>query len=481
MRLMLVNPPRVAGYAVVREERFEHKDIGSVYPPLSLLYCASVAEREGHTVRLVDANGFDLDLRAVLEAMDDFKPEAVLVRLGFDTQEPDLEVLKAAHERGALTFARCKIVGDVPWLVERVMAGHPFVDGFFLDEPECLLAPLLKALPAARERGAEALKDVPGLLLNTAQGPLRTPDPGRMPNPDELPRPAYHLLPSLQAYHTGVMAAPFTVVQTSRGCPYTCSFCSFGKLPWRTRKIEEVLAELAWLKSEFGVRRILFFDDVLTLDMRRTERLCEGMISAGLDMEWVCCTRANNVTRDLLALMKRAGCREIAFGIESGSDTVLADTTKGVSKDQIRAAARWCHEVGILFYGLAIIGLPGEDARSVRDTVDFINEIGPFYSQFGFCTPFPNTDTYAWFKSRGLLRTEDWSQYFPLADRPVIRTEALDEADLVRLRRRMYWSVLLRPAKLLRAVRLDDWRHNWMGLKKVLGRVAMLARGGAVR
>lgn len=479
MKLLLVNPPRVDGYAVVREERFEHKDIGSVYPPLSLLYCASVARREGWDVRLLDANGFDLRLARVVQELDAFGPDAVLVRLGFDTQEADLAVLEAAKARGALCFARCKIVGDVAWLVEELMRSHPFIDGFFLDEPECLLPPLLKALEASREPRDWA--GVPGLLLNTPTGLLRTPEVGRLPAPDELPRPAYDLLPSLAPYHTGVMRAPFTVVQTSRGCPYTCSFCSFGKLPWRTRKVEEVLAELKWLKEEFGVRRFLFFDDVLTLDMRRTEKLCQGMIELGLDMEWVCCTRANNVTLDLLKLMKRAGCREIAFGIESGSDPVLEETGKGVSKDQMRQAARWCHEVGILFYGLAIIGLPGETERSVQDTLDFINEIEPFYTQFSFCTPFPNTDTYDWFKSRGLLRTEDWSQYFPLAERPVIRTEALDEAALIRLRRRLYWGVLLRPRKLLRAIRWDDWSHNWMGVKKVLGRVAMLARGGAVR
>src|SRR5665213_865186 len=470
MRLFLVNPPRVEGYAVVREERFEHKDIGSVYPPLSLLYCAAVAERGGHQVRLVDANGFDLKLDAVLAEMDAFKPDVVLIRLGFDTQESDLAVLRAARERGARTFVRCKIVGDVPWLVESFMAEHPFVDGFFLDEPEFLLPTALRLLP----QGLQALRGAPGLLLNLSEGLVRTDDPGRMPDPDELPKPAYHLLPSLGVYHTGVLDAPFTVVQTSRGCPYTCSFCSFGKLPWRARKIETVLEELAWLKADFGVRRFLFFDDVLTLDMGRTVKLCEGMLAAGLDMEWVCCTRANAVSKELLALMKKAGCREIAFGIESGSDRVLAETDKGVSKDQMRRAARWCHEVGILFYGLAIIGLPGEDAASVQDTLDFINEIEPFYSQFSFCTPFPNTDTYAWFKSRGLLRTEDWKEYFPLAARPVIRTQALDEAALVRQRRRLYWGVLVRPRKLLRALRPGDWRHNWTGFKKVLGRVSLL-------
>src|ERR1035437_6628597 len=126
LKLACINPPRVLGYAVVREERFEHKDIGSVYPPLSLLYCAAVAERAGHAPWLLDANGQDLPLNAVLAELQVKQPQVVLIRLGFDTQEPDLEVLKAAKAQGAVTLVRCKIVGDVPWLVESFMREHPF-------------------------------------------------------------------------------------------------------------------------------------------------------------------------------------------------------------------------------------------------------------------------------------------------------------------------------------------------------------------
>jgi anaerobic magnesium-protoporphyrin IX monomethyl ester cyclase len=476
LKLLCVNPPRVKGYAVVREERFEHKDIGSVYPPLSLLYCAAVAEKAGHQAQMLDCNGLDLPFDAVLAKLDAYKPDAVMIRLGFDTQDPDVQVLKAAKERGATTLVRCKIVGDVPWLVEQFMQKYPFVDGFFLDEPECLMAAALDAI----EKGD--LSEAPGLMLNKDGAQTRTLDVGKLPAPDELPFPAYHLLEhGLTPYHTGVMRPPFAVVQTSRGCPYTCSFCAFGKLPWRTRAIENVVEELSWLKKNYALKEFLFFDDVLTLDMKRTTRMCNLMLEKNLDLKWVCCTRANAVTKELLTLMKRAGCKEIAFGIESGSDQVLADTDKGVSKDQIRQAAKWCHEVGILFYGLAIIGLPGENEQSVQDTIDFINEIEPFYSQFGYCTPFPNTDTYDWFKSRGLLKTEDWSEYFPLSERPIIRTEALSEDDLVRLRRKLYLGVMLKPGKLWKAFRWDDWAWNWMGFKKVMGRLAMVAKGGAVR
>ncbi len=248
MRALFVNPPRVLAHPVVREERFEHKDIGSVYPPLSLLYCAAVAEKAGWEAKLLDCNGLDLPLKAAVELMESFKPDVVMIRLGFDTQEPDLEVLKEAKKRGIFSMARLKIVGDVQWLREEFMRLHPEVDLFFLDEPECLLEPALKAL----ESGA-GLEAVPGLLIRQG-GELRsTADPGPLMAPDLLPLPAYHLLPSIAPYHTGVMRAPFAVVQTSRGCPYTCSFCAFGKLPYRKRDVQNVVAELEWLKKEYGL------------------------------------------------------------------------------------------------------------------------------------------------------------------------------------------------------------------------------------
>ncbi len=476
MRLLIINPPRVDGHPVVREERFEHKDIGSVYPPLSLLYCAAVAERAGHTVEFIDANGRDLAMARVARLVEASPASACLVRLGFDTQQPDLRVLRAAKARGMRTLCRLKIVGDTPWLLQEFMQGHPEVDLFLLDEPECLLEPVLAALESG-----QGLQACPGIAWRGPDGALAINPPGRLMDPAELPLPAYHLLGSLAAYHTGVLAAPFTVVQTSRGCPFTCSFCAFGKLPWRRRPVEQVLDELEWLKGAFGLRRFLFFDDVLTLDPARSRALMQGMLDRGLGLEWVCCTRANCVDQELLVLMKRAGCREIAFGIESGSEAVLEGTTKGVSKDAMRQAARGCHAAGILFYGLAIVGLPGETEQSVEDTIAFINELEPFYTQFSYCVPFPNTDAYAWYESRGYLATKDWSQYFPLAERPIVRTQDLRAEDLVRLRRRLYLRTMLRPRRLLRAV---HWQDPWWNLKaglKFAGRVLKVALGRPVR
>ena len=116
MKVVLINPPRVGGYPVVREERFEHKDIGSVYPPLSLLFTASVLEKAGYEVELIDANGFDLSLNDVARTIKKKRPKVVIIRTGFDTQLEDLKVLKAAKKLGAVTILRNHIISRTPWL-----------------------------------------------------------------------------------------------------------------------------------------------------------------------------------------------------------------------------------------------------------------------------------------------------------------------------------------------------------------------------
>ncbi|HRU39996.1 MAG TPA: hypothetical protein P5511_08970, partial [Candidatus Goldiibacteriota bacterium] len=149
--------------------------------------------------------------------------------------------------------------------------------------------------------------------------------------------------------------------------------------------------------------------------------------------------------------------------------------------DDVRQAARWCKELGIMFYGLVIIGLPGETKDTVKETVKFIKEIDPFYTQFCFATPFPNTEIYGYYEQKNLLLTKDWEKYFPLAEEPVIRTEALSAKELKELRQWAYMQVLLRPRYLLRKIRPLDWKWNISGLIKVVSRIWAAMRGRPVR
>lgn len=472
---MLVNPPRVDGFVVVREERYEHKDVGALYPPLSLLYTAAVLERVDVPVQLLDANGFDLSQEDVQSRIDEFKPDVILARCGFDTQEEDVQCLKYAKEKhGSITLLRNKIIGDVAWLKKDFLERFPFID-FFLDyEPDSILVDIIKALEKSIENGRLNAKGV-SFLANDS---LKSNPPGNLEGDlDKLPFPAYHLLPSLKPYHTGVLDQPFALVNTSRGCPFPCTFCAYHRSGYRTRSPENVIEELKFLKKTHGLKSFLFFDDVIGLQKGRFEKICELMIQEKLNLKWVACTRANLVNLEQLKLMKKAGCQELAFGIESGDPEVLKRTNKGITLKEIEEATRLCKKAGILFYGMAIIGLPGETRQSIENTVRFIKKINPFYTQFCFSTPFPNTDIYKDYEEKGLLMTKDWKQYSPLAPVPVVRTETLSQDDLVELRNLVYRRIILDFRYLFSKIRLFDWKWNIEGFIKIMGRIkAILLR-----
>ncbi len=502
LKIMLINPPRVDGFSVVREERFEHKDMGAVYPPLSLLYMAALLEKHtDYEVIVLDANGRGLVMNEVEAELVKESPDLVIFRCGFDTQKQDLQVAKIARALGAVTALRNKIIADVPAIRDEILK-NTGVDVFMNSEPEAVVEELAatvlnnkqelkkKPRPASCPRDPDVLakddwaylRSIPGISYYYNRETVTTEPAKEIENLDRLPMPAYHLLPDLKPYHTGVLEPPFALVATTRGCPYACTFCAYGKSKCRERGIQSVITELKYLKEKFRIKSFLFFDDTISIKDGRAEELAKRMIDEGLSgLEWACCTRANLVNYKMLKLMKQAGMKEIAIGIETGSETILKNIKKGVDLESIRQAAKWCKELGIMFYGLTIIGLPGETEETVKETIKFIKEIDPFYTQFCFSTPFPNTEMYGYYEKNGYLLTNDWEKYFPLSEEPVVRTEALTAEDLKKLRRRAYSQILMRPLYLLKKIRLFDWKWNISGAAKVISRIWAAIKGKPVR
>jgi radical SAM superfamily enzyme YgiQ (UPF0313 family) len=357
-----------------------------------------------------------------------------------------------------------------------------------MGEPDAVLAPLAKALQSASSTSTTIpLKDlqilassVPGLAWDE-NGALKRSAPAPLTDVTTAPFPAYDLLPSIAPYHTGVFSDHFAMIQTSRGCPFGCSFCAYAEEKYRPRPHEHVSEELRWLRDKFGVRNVLYFDDLLALNSKRTLELAETLVRDKVGQEWVCCTRANLTDVASLKMMRKSGCKELAVGIESGSEAILKGINKGVSKDDIRACASACKEAGVLFYGMTIVGLPGETEGTWRETIDFIKEIDPFYTQFCFSTPFPNTEMYPWYEKNGHLLHKDWSKYSPLAPEPVVKTDALSAQDLVRLRKEAYREVIFRPRYLLSKIRWTDPKWTIEGACKIAGRGLALLTGRDVR
>ena len=463
MKILIINPPRVDGYPVVREERFEHKDIGSVYPPLSLLSTASLLEKEGYQVKFLDANGFDLKLSDIHREIKKYEPEVVMIRAGFDTQKEDLKVLKIAKEIcKATTVVRNHIISRIPHLRKKILQENDFVDIFLNQEPESVVIPLLRTLEKNRN-----LKGVPGVSFKQGGKIIDNKDAELIVNLDCLPFPAYHFLPSLDVYYSGTFGPPFVTVLGSRGCPFNCAFCAYSKALYRARSAESIANEIEWLVKTYQIKDFCFLDDVVTLSSERMIEISKAIIAKKLKLRWSVGIRANTAAYKMLKWMKRAGCDEIAVGVESGSERILKWVDKRVTLGDIRKAAEVCHKLKVKFYAMFIIGLPGETKETVNATISFAKQLKPFYTQFCFATPFPNTRIYQYYKKNGLLLTEDWNQYFPLNTEPVVRTETLSKKELINLRNIAYRKTLFSPKYLFGQISLTDWRWNWRGLQEL--------------
>lgn len=210
---------------------------------------------------------------------------------------------------------------------------------------------------------------------------------------DAIPHLPYELLTGYHYRATPLHGRNGTTMpfMSSRGCPWTCSFCSkavFGS-KFRFMAPERVVEELRWLKR-LGYREIAFYDDTFTINHQRVARLCDLMTPLGL--HWTCQARVNTVDIELLRQMKAAGCHMIAYGIESGVPELLAAISKNITHEQVERAIRLTRQVGIKSLGYFMFGVPGETRDTVEQTIRYALRLDSDYAQFSMCTPLPGSE-----------------------------------------------------------------------------------------
>jgi len=254
---------------------------------------------------------------------------------------------------------------------------------------------------------------------------------------DSLPIPAFDLLPDLKPYYvTAPAGRPFTILYTSKGCPYKCSFCTVAGTPWKMRTAPHILEELRFLKERFGLRTASFFDETFTFNRKRVEEICRTLIDEDLRIKWYCNTRAHLVDSELLGLMRKAGCRGISFGIESGSQRILDSVEKHVTVDQAREAVLAAKAQRIKVLCSFIFGLPGEDWESVEETLKFVRETLPTSAQFNVAVPYPGTRLHEQIYGLPGLEEPDFRKMYQHAS--VVGTEKLTPEDLDEARKMAY-------------------------------------------
>jgi radical SAM superfamily enzyme YgiQ (UPF0313 family) len=277
------------------------------------------------------------------------------------------------------------------------------VDYVVRGEGEKTFIDLIKCLQENRP-----ISEVRGVSYRDGNKIVHNPDADLIHDLDTLPHPAKHLYASIG----DEAAAPpyaYSRLFTSRGCPFQCSYCDSNKL-WgrkvRHQSAEYVIEEIEQLKGRFGVKMVVFDDDTFGVDARGTDRLLDMMIERRLGVSWRCETRANLVTEGLMEKMKKAGCKSISLGVESGTDNTLSKAGKGVNVEQIRRAAGLIKRHGILLNGFFMFGFPWETEQDMLATLNFMYELGPngeVGAVMSFLIPYPGTRIYNEVVEQGLM------------------------------------------------------------------------------
>jgi hopanoid biosynthesis associated radical SAM protein HpnJ len=243
--------------------------------------------------------------------------------------------------------------------------------------------------------------DITGLSFRDESGVIRHNLPRAMvENMDDLPfvSPVYQRDLTIKNYFIGYLKHPYVSFYTGRGCRSKCTFClwpqTVGGHRYRVRSAANVIAEVRWIKEHMPeVKEIMFDDDTFTdsSNLDRVEAIARGMGELGVT--WSCNAKAN-VPHDTLKVMKANGLRLLLVGYESGDDQILLNIKKGLRTDIARRFTQDCHQLGILIHGTFILGLPGETAASIENTIEYAKQLNPHTIQVSLAAPYPGTTLY---------------------------------------------------------------------------------------
>ncbi len=388
--IVFINPPyeRIApGYEFV-------KHITNRSPSLGLLHLAAEVRLHGYNPSIIESDIFNLGVDDVAAQVIRQAPSFVgitLFTVGVWGAAAIARKIKAALPETIIIVGGPHISSMGPETIKRFREFDYAVVG----EGEKVLMDLLGALEA---KGS--LWSVPGIIFR--KGPFVHTTPGNPVNKllDDLPFPAWDLLPDFpRAYKPAIYdfpRGPVATIAASRGCPFHCKFCDTSTFGAKVRHYspKKVFEMMKHLHDTYGVRHIFFVDDLFLASRVRVTELCNLLLESGLKMTWTCTARVDTVKPDVLQLMKKAGCWEISFGLETGSDELLQQMDKQARVEASEQAVKWTAEAGIRVKGLFMLGYPGENPETIQATKEFVRRIPMTIMNLTKFTPYPGSPVY---------------------------------------------------------------------------------------
>ena len=400
-----------------------------VRPPLGLLYVAASLEQAGHSVSIIDCETKLYPPEVTLQLILDSNPDIV----GFTATTPEIHGVESLAKSIKAVRDDIKIMvggSHVSALPRQTLDDCPYLDYIVVGEGE------LSAVHIANDLPDEPI--------------IRTQNEKTV---DAYPLPARHLLDYDEYKYAwpGRGMVKMDVLESIRGCPFMCTFCSVRGVKPRLRDITRVVDEIEMSYQRYGTQLFMFFDDTLTVNRFHVFELCDEIIKRGLHQHVVfyANTRANTTTPEMLDKMMAAGFTEMSMGVETGSAQMMKAIKKGTRIEQYEQVYEWMYERGLQTRASFIVGHAHETHETVLESIKFAKKIKLMRCAVNILTPYPDTHSYDQaIAGDGLhLMCEDWRE-FKRWGTAVIRTDDLTAEDLQWYQRRFLTEFYTQPKVL---------------------------------
>ena len=384
----------------------------NIMPPLGLAGIAAYLDRFQVQSHIIDCYAEPDSDALIIKYLKEEKPEFI----GFScTTSSFLDGIRIAEYSKKIIPETQIVFGGVhvSALKEKIVQSYPVIDYIVVGEGEHTLSQLLKS----NKTDLEKIKNIVFRKKNGSV--IFTGYRKKLLDLDTLPFPAYEKLPGYpSSYKLPIFnypKVPNASCISSRGCPYSCSYCdrSVFRKSFRYNSAQYLFNHLKYLKDNFNIKHINFYDDQFTFNRPRVEAFARLMIKNPLEMTFNCAARAEHLDFELLKLMKAAGCWMISLGIETGDETLLAQHRQNPDLKMMRDTIHLIKAAGIRVKGLLMMGLPGESEESIKKSKAYVFSLPIDDFNLAKFTPFPGSPIYSQIKEQGeKIGTfkEDWEK-----------------------------------------------------------------------
>ena len=421
----------------------------NILPPLGILSIASFLESKGIHVDVID---FSIHPRAKI------RPEFYDV-IGFSINISNRKVSMQAIADIRKRFPSKQIVvgGPLPISNPELFMQTQDIDAVFTCEGEEALYEYIT------EQSKEAVK---GIYLRNGAEYRFTGERDWIKDIDSLPFPAFHKVDITKYNGVPKRERPISSMLTSRGCPYSCIFCSHSMgRKWRSRSPERVVNEIEWQVNEFGVNEICIYDDNFSVDKQRAERICDLLIenNVPVSLQFSNGLRADSLDSHLLEKLKAAGTWLIGLAPESGNPKVMKRIRKGFNHGQVMEVRRACKKLGIRTFGFFMIGFPFESKAQIEDTIRFSKDLDCEMVEHNKVVPYAKTELFDMMVDNKelvedpLLETQSYHQ----GEIQTHKVGDLSPGEVRNLIRSAYRQYYLRPQKMVDLIQAFSIRDLW--------------------